>query len=187
MGDCSAQPVTSAVAEKNLPAGIRFQGNFIDGRQWSDTQGKHIVIRTETAIREHGSTRSAGLNAWHYLVKKDSSNILWKIKDFVNECEVDVTASFIKNVFAITDLDKNEVAEVWLLYITSCKGDVSPDNLKLIMYEGNKKYAMRGRTKMKINDTDVEGGEYTFDGAFKSGITAFRTYAKKLWLEYVSQ
>lgn len=71
------------------------------------------------------------------------------------------------------------------MYKTVCHGDVSPVTMKIIMYEGNKKYAVRGDTRVSVSEGHTMGGEYTFDDAFKNGPAAFREYAKKLWAKNV--
>ncbi|HEY9195178.1 MAG TPA: hypothetical protein VIM77_02900, partial [Mucilaginibacter sp.] len=98
-----------------------------------------------------------------------------------NVCPVEITAKYISKTFAVTDLDKNGEAEVWLMYATTCRGDVSPANLKIIMHEADKKYAMRGTSRSPVTDKDWMGGEYTFDEAFKSSPQVFKQYAKVLW------
>jgi hypothetical protein len=49
------------------------------------------------------------------------------------------------------------------------------------MYQGQQKFAMRGRNKVKVSETQYEGGEYLLDKAFTSGPKSFTQYAKKLW------
>ncbi|QEC61443.1 hypothetical protein FRZ54_02205 [Mucilaginibacter ginsenosidivorans] len=53
--------------------------------------------------------------------------------------------------------------------------------MKIIMHEGNKKYAVRGTSKIKISDKDYSGGEYTMDEALKTGPPVFKQYALLLW------
>lgn len=67
------------------------------------------------------------------------------------------------------------------MYKTVCHGDVSPSNMKIIMYENNKKYAVRGTSRVKVSVNQYEGGEYTFDESFKQGSEIFRNYALQLW------
>lgn len=59
-------------------------------------------------------------------------------------------------------------------------------DLKIIMYEGTQKFAMRGKTRVfaGIDKKDVKhylGGEYKYDGAFANGPKEFLAFAKKLW------
>ena len=89
--------------------------------------------------------------------------------------------------FAVTDLNKDGKAEVWLMYTTACTGDVSPPDMKIIMHEGVKKYAVRGTKKVKVSNKDFEGGKYTFDEAFKTGPEAFRQYAADMWKKNLMQ
>jgi len=77
----------------------------------------------------------------------------------------------------VTDLNKDGKAEVWVMYKVSCQGDVSPIPMKIIMYQDNKKFALRGTTRVKVSATDYMGGEYSFDEAFKNAPVQFRQYA----------
>ena len=113
--------------------------------------------------------------------------LTWRVQDFVKDCELDLKANFIKNSFAVTDLDKNGKAEVWIMYETICTGDISPSTMKIIMYEDEKKYAIRGKRKAKISATEYIGGEYTFDEAFKKAPKVFRQYAINLWKTNIMQ
>lgn len=62
----------------------------------------------------------------------------------------------------------------------ACRGDVSPSTMKLIMYEGDKKYAVRGTCKIVMGDESY-GGEMNMDANFKNGLQVFREYAQKKW------
>ena len=62
----------------------------------------------------------------------------------------------------------------------------NPCLLKIIMYEGTQKYAMRGETKQYNGKSDngvqlYYGGEYKQDKAFSEGPKDFLKFAKKLW------
>jgi hypothetical protein len=63
-------------------------------------------------------------------------------------------ASFVKNTFKINDLDHNGIAEIWLMYKIVCHGDVSPCEMKIIIYEEKQKIAMRGENKVQIGIGD---------------------------------
>jgi hypothetical protein len=112
------------------------------------------------------------------VVNGDSSKLLWKVYDFNKECPVDLDLYFINKTFAVTDLDKNGIAEVWIMYKNYCHGDISPVPTKIIMYEGNTKYALRGESRV-----NKMGGNYTLDDNFRKGNVTFKQYAKKLWTQ----
>lgn len=60
---------------------------------------------------------------------------VWTFMDFVADCPVDIVAEFIKPAMRITDLDNDGNGEVWLLYRLACKGDTSPAELHIVMYQ----------------------------------------------------
>lgn len=70
------------------------------------------------------------------------------------------------------------------MYKVSCQSDVSPVPMKIIMYEGNQKYAVRGATRVKVSEKEYMGGDYSFDQAFTNGPAAFRRYADQLWNKF---
>lgn len=69
------------------------------------------------------------------------------------------------------------------MYKNSCHGDVSPVPTKVIMYEGTKKYALRGESKVQVSATKFVGGTYTLDENLKTGQAIFKQYAEKLWAQ----
>lgn len=186
-----AQIKTAKLAANSIPKGITYVGQIKNAVQWTDSLGHNIVLTTETGEtagkNNEGDSRDAALYAYHYLVKGDSIVQDWKLYDFIKDCPVDINASFVKNSFAVTDLNKNGKGEVWLMYKTTCHGDVSPSNMKIIMYEDNKKHAVRGTSKVKVSEKDYTGGEYSFDEAFKKVSPPIREYAKQLWKKNIME
>ncbi len=72
------------------------------------------------------------------------------------------------------------------MYKTTCHGDVSPCDMKIIMYENNQKYAVRGESRVQVGVLDngekqFIGGEYKLDENFKKGPKVFKEFAQKLW------
>lgn len=101
--------------------------------------------------------------AYLFLKKEGEShyNKLWRVYDY-NECfGVDWFAGFIPKATTITDIDKDGVAEVTMPYVLVCRGGVDPATMKIIMYEGTTKYAVRGETAICLDGFDTYGGNYT--------------------------
>ena len=170
----------------HLPNKLKYTGHLLNAVKWTDSLGENTVITSGTGAvpcktLEEDGYRDAAIYAYHYLTKGDSTKLVWRIYDFISECPVDLDLYFIDKTFAVTDLDKNGIAEVWVMYRNSCHGDVSPVPTKIIMYEGNKKYALRGTSKVKVSATAYMGGEFSLDENFKTGNPLFKTYAEKLW------
>ena len=184
---CSAfsQLKINKLNKLSIPSSVKYDGHMINAVSWKDSLGDNIIITTETgetpSKNMDADYKDAALYAYHYIARKNSYTLTWKVNDQVKDCLVDIRANFIKNTFAITDLNNDGKAEAWLMYKTVCHGDVSPSNMKIIMYEDDKKYAMRGRNKVPASANKYIVGEYTFDSAFKYAPKVFREYALKLW------
>jgi hypothetical protein len=187
---CQQEPNVTHLNAADLPAGIIFKGQLVDAVRWTDSIGDNIVVTSETGeypgkITEEEKTTNADLFATHYLVDSDSVRVLWKVTDHVRNCPVDLSARFLGNTFHVTDLDSDGTGEVWLMYKTACRSDVSPATMKIILYEGAQKYAVRGENKVKVSETEYDGGDYKMDPAFEQGPKVFRDFAKRLWKTHI--
>jgi hypothetical protein len=186
---CFAQFKLTKLDKSSIPKSIQYKGNIVEAVRWTDNTGENIVIltatnKTQSQNAPDDSYSDGALYAYHYLVSGDSTKQTWKVYDYEKECPVDMFLYFLDKTFAVTDLNKDGKAEVWIMYKVSCQGDVSPIPMKIIMYQDNKKFAVRGTTKVKVSATDYMGGEYSFDEAFKNAPKEFRQYAEKLWKEH---
>lgn len=187
--------VFSSIAKEKLPKEIVFEGKIKDLIQWQDKDGLHIVVTTETGLhtskkfKHESDGTDAELFAYHYRFNKTENKYKqsWKVYDYISDCPVDIEASFIKDTFQVTDLNNNGIAEIWLMYKKTCHGDVSPCEMKIIMYEGSQKHAMRGENKVRISETEFIGGSYTFDNAFLKSDKKLRDFAENLWNKNISQ
>lgn len=191
-----AQLRTEKLSKPALPKAFKYKGGIVDGLTWTDSIGKHFVILTETGpfvgknqkseITDcEGACQDAELYAYHYVKTKDSSYQLWQLTDFERTCAFDVTASFAKESLSVTDFDRDGLAEVWLVYKTTCTSDVSPRTMKLLMYEEKNKYVARGTSKVKPGSGGVVGGSMQLDAAFQGGPPIFKTFATRLWNKHV--
>jgi hypothetical protein len=188
----SAQITTTTLSAAQLPKTLSIKGNLIKGLKWNDKNGENWLILTQT-----GAFKSKNQNAdntdiinydtelYAYLFIKTGSSFkqVWRVTDFVRECPLDMKADFVPDAIEVTDLDKNGLAESWLLYRTYCKSDVSPSTQKLIMYENTKKYAIRGETKIKMG-SEMYGGQINIDDNFKLGNKIFMNFAKQKWEKF---
>jgi hypothetical protein len=182
----------TTLTSATIPKGIPYTGKIKNAVRWIDQQGDNVVITTETGVyankkSENGEGRDADLFASHYLIKKMGVEPTWKVTDRIKDCPLDIQVAFIRNSFQVTDLDKDGMAEVWIMYKTACHGDMSPCDMKIIMYEGQKKFAMRGENKIKVSETETYGGEYKMDDAFSKGPKVFSDFAKKLWNKHIME
>lgn len=182
----------TTIDKSKVPAGVKYTGRLKHALRFTDKQGTHVVLTAETGeyvnpkFSHDGDGQDAELFAFHYIVG-DSLQQVWRVYDFVKDCPVDIICYFTRNSLKVTDLDNDGIAEIWMVYKIACRGDVSPNEMKLIMYEGKQKYAMRGRDMAQVSDSAYEGGDYKFDPAFTAAPAMFKDYAVKLWKLYTKQ
>ena len=174
-----------------IPIEIKYNGKIKNVISWNDKMGKNIVLTCETGEYENKNSenegRDAELFAYHYITSDNQTTQNWKIYDYIKDCPVDIEANFIKDTFHITDLNNDGIGEIWIMYKTVCHGDVSPSNMKIIMYQGKQKFAMRGENKVKISKNESIGGNYNFDNAFNEAPKSFRNFAINLWNNNIFQ
>lgn len=181
--------------KKDVPSDIKYKGKIVGGARWKDTNGENLLIITETDIqngkdKEGNEAISKELFAYNYVIKGNENTLLWQINDFVKDCPLDLALNYNQNSLTVTDLNENGVGETTFLYRMSCKGDVSPDDLKLMMHEGKDKFALRGTTELKYKvdgKTNKDGGDYKVDAAFDKAPKGFLDYAKKQWDKFKTQ
>jgi hypothetical protein len=178
-----AAPDSVAISSRVVTAGaatitVTFQ----------DLEGEHRVLFTEHALATKKGLRSKRLTVVHQM-KKDIRarwTEVWDAKDFVNGCEFDVTVALNEKSISVTDVDGNGKAEISFVYQLGCRSDVSPLTLKLLMYEGKAKYALRGETRTKVGEEESgksieEGGSHQEDPAFEKAPPVFLEHAKAQW------
>jgi hypothetical protein len=178
--------VLENVDSKFITTHFKFKGKPIEFIKWKDAIGSHITFTTLTNIVEqndpegefYGKTRY--LNCYHYSENEGYYKLSWIVSDFVENCPVDLTLSFIKKSLHITDLNKDGIGEIWTMYRSACRGGVDPSEHTLIMYEGSKKHQIKGESKIEISEADTYGGEITEIKGFKDG-DPFVEYAKNFW------
>jgi hypothetical protein len=188
--------ITDTIAKKFLPAeevtGVvkallpdPNSFHLKEARKWYDATGENWLVLYETGsyIPKGNTGASAKLTA--ILFQKTDTGFVkqWAMSDFITACELDVVCSFYNNHLSVSDLDSNGIAEVMMVYALSCKGDVSPNTKKLILYEGKNKYAIRGEELM-IMARDTIGGGKNNDASFEQLPQVIKDSALKHWQKF---
>ena len=175
-----------------FPADLDYEGKIVGGARWKDANGQNYLVITETSEqRKKGKFQDfvwdKELYAYQYISGSDGYKLLWKIQDFVKDCEFDLTLKFIKSSLTITDLNDNGIAESTFMYQMSCKSDVSPDDIKLIMHENDIKYAIRGMMNLNVQGKRMQDGKMVVDRSFDDAPAGFLDYAKSQWKKFDTQ
>ncbi|HMQ78250.1 MAG TPA: hypothetical protein PKE39_05610 [Ignavibacteria bacterium] len=169
-----------------LPASVKYEGKIVAGARWEDKNGQNVLIVCETDEKTSGDNRSKELFAYQYILNGEDAKQLWKVNDFIKDCPVDVMLSLIPKSITVTDINKDGIAENTFLYRMSCKGDVSPDDMKLIMHEGENKYAIRGE-RILLMDGKKYGGTMNTDPSFNKAPSGFFAYAREQWKKFETE
>ncbi len=173
-----------------LPQEIEYRGVPVEIVRWRDTLGSNILLLTQTGAFNNKNSSGeisevindkAEINAFHFINSGNGFKRQWKLYDFI-ECDgVDMYAGFLPHSLTITDIDNDGVAEVTFLYKLVCRGDASPAEQKLIMYEGSDKYALRGETRICLGElNEYYGGSFKADEKLLNK-SDFYNFAKKRW------
>lgn len=169
---------------KDIPSYIKYSGNIKESVKWNDKLGTNLVLICGTDEKWNGDLREKELTAYHFILNLENESQLWKIYDFIKDCPVDITLKYIDNSFSLTDLDEDGIFETSFLYRLSCKSDVSSDGLKLIMHEGNRKYALRGTMKLIFNGETFQEGTMKVDSSFNTAPDEFLEFASFQWRKF---
>lgn len=178
--------VTMSFDKNRIPQSAKFLGKAVGGAHWKDIGGEHWVVLSEI---EPYDSDTEGKDAEVYAYKfskvneKDTAfKQVWKEHDFVTRCDFNLVCGFQKGT-NITDLDADGIGEVTFLYKTGCRREKIPMKLRLVMYEGSKKYTMKGSTVMLASEIDPENLDETRtkEGAWASLPEEITEFADKKW------
>lgn len=206
------------VSAADIPSTIQLNGNFFEGWKWTDSRGENLLITTIIAPyddkekNEFGEEgQSAALHAVLYSRNDGDYRQVWSLSEKVKTCPFDITCEFIKGSISITDLDADGFSETTLLYRQACRSDVSPSVMKLVMYEGDRKYMLKGLSwyglegmVFNINEDNAnleklqgykgtEGeyektfGRYETEKDFEGAPASFISFARKHWVMFVKE
>ena len=106
-------------------------------RSWIGTVGEQYLVQLQRFNSTNSPDEPAGEVFTHlYVIDEQEALRVWQIYDYVPCDGLDVIAEFAKNTAVVTDINNNGVVEVNVPYYLGCRGDVSYDEMKVVMYEG---------------------------------------------------
>ncbi len=181
LGACCALPSV-------VPAAPEAKGEIVKTLEFTDQNGQNSVVLRLTGefARPEDRPESDANRAEHsrelfaecFVEKDGQQKQVWRVYDFIHGCPFHLRLGFFPDLAAVTDLDRDGVFEVWLPYYGACQSDITPPGMKIIMYEGGQKHAVRG----EAHHPEVpDSGRYQADAAFKKAPQSFRRYADELW------
>ncbi|UTW67084.1 hypothetical protein KFE94_02930 [bacterium SCSIO 12643] len=155
-----------------IPKYLNFRGTVVEALKWYDKSGENILIQTVTGhfkwkdyypdTTEYMLQDKSELYAYlfHKSITSQTFKPKWRLYDFTECFGVDWYTGFIPKATTITDLDGDGLTEISIPYVLICRGGVDPGTMKIIMYEGSSKYALRGSTMVACESQYSFGGEF---------------------------
>lgn len=206
------------VSAADIPSTIQLKGTLFEGWKWRDNLGENLLITTVVASyddkekNDYGEEgQSAELHAVLYSRNDGDYWQVWSLSEKEKACPFDITCEFIKGSISITDLDADGLAETTLLYRLACRSDVSPSVMKLVMYEVEKKYMLKGLSwyglegvvfSINADNANLEKlpgykgtegeyektfGRYETEKDFEGAPASFISFTRKHWVMFVKE
>jgi hypothetical protein len=176
-----------------VPRDLPIQGKPVAAVRWTDRLGANLLVLALTARVGPASGGTKRLHGYHFTRAQGTAEPaawkpLWSVTDGVVHCEFDLTLEVLTASVSITDLDEDGSAETTFAYVASCRSDVSPDVLKVLLHEGPTKYALRGTTRIQTGadekgKPEFVGGTRKPDPAFARAPREFLTHAQRVFDE----
>src|SRR5690606_8893506 len=116
---------------QNLPA---FTSMDSDTLTWKDPQGIHLLLLEQSDVSTDKETgfSSQTIQATHWLKKDKSLQKTWSFEDGIKDCPVDIESKFLAAP-QFSDLDDDGFFEIWFIIQKSCKCDISPSLIEVVM------------------------------------------------------
>ncbi len=199
------------------PDGITLKGTIHEAWGWEDSLGQNRLFLTEVPPYDTPGTdeedgQTAELYAAHFIGDSGQYRQVAIVSDAEKNCPLDITCQFIPGSTTITDLDSNGIAEIKVQYEQTCRGDVSPANMKLVMIENGRTYSLSGsrwvytgegetfnvteenvnlerqpKSRDEIDQMMYGFGRYESEKEFTGAPPAFISFARKEWLKYAKE
>ena len=166
---------------------ISLAAPLVKGVAFNDVKGGHLLLLTKLSSPSknkpdpHRMERHE-LKAIHF--KKTTKGWLqeWAITDYVDCPGLDSEANFYLDQVSITDVNNDGHAEVSVPYNLFCGGGVDSKTIKIIMRTENKKFALRGKSKIVLPGQESFGGEMELDALLKKNKNAvYRDHLIRIW------
>ncbi len=150
---------------------LDFRGTVVEALKWSDALGENILILSVTGhfkwkdYEENSNkyTLEDKSELYAYLFQKTKTDKAfkkkWRVYDYTECFGVDWYTGFIPKATTITDLDKDGITEISMPYVSICRGGMDPGVMKIILYEEDTKYALRGSTRLGCKSEYAYGGK----------------------------
>ncbi len=158
-----------------------------DTVSWRDEQGQHLLFmwQSDLITHEDEGTSSQSISVTHWLKEGNTLTEFWTYQDSITDCPVDVEVKFIAEP-RFPDIDNDGYNEIYFIVQKSCKGDISPAIVQVIMIDHNRvRYFMEADQKLVFPDGTTDGGSYNL-GDFQELPKPYQNFAIRYLKEHYS-
>ncbi len=170
--------------DKSLISLLKIEGEIVDARVWTDSIGENVLVLSQlkdSILEEEGPpSRETRLMAKHFVSEGGNYRLLYEINEVESDCSFENRAAFSTSLLAVTDLDKNGIAEIIVVYRLGCSSELSPDPLRLVLTENGNQHKITGSTIADYAEWK-DGGETHLDPSFEKLNEAQRSEAMRIW------
>jgi hypothetical protein len=94
-----------------IPKQIKYEGDIVDAKRWTDKSGEHYVFITEQKQGEY-LTESflSKLNGYMFTKVDTGFTLSWRVRDNVS---ISPEVNYLKKSLAVKDIDNDGNAEAW--------------------------------------------------------------------------
>ncbi|MEP2240314.1 MAG: hypothetical protein ABJI22_18245 [Maribacter sp.] len=176
----------------DIPKSLDFKGTVVEALKWNDLNGENILIQTVTGnftwmdyekdSTDYTLNDKAELYAYLF-IKSSTENEYkkkWRLYDYIECYSLDWFIGYAPKATTITDLDEDGITEIAMPYVLMCRGGMDPGIMKIIMFEDDTKYALRGETMLMCGNENAYGGEYEASTNLEKK-PKFNTFLKQHW------
>lgn len=179
------------MAANEIPAGITYPGALLEARRWTDANGKNTLVVSREGPFKDGAEdgeRGVKMHAFLYVERGGKQEQIWTLFDEERKCPFDLYIGLLPGSTTVTDLDADGQSEITLIYRKTCRSDVSPSTMKVILREGKDKYALRGvMCSTEEKSPEAPFCKYESESDFPSAPPAFLSHAKSQWRTFVTR
>ncbi|WP_456459949.1 M949_RS01915 family surface polysaccharide biosynthesis protein [Reichenbachiella sp.] len=207
------------IEEDEIPKEITIKGKIHSAYKWTDNNGINILIlsskgplKDEKSINSSDPEFSKTIYGEQYTIQKGKLKLMWDIIDYEKQCPFDLEVDFLTNSVSITDLDNDGITETTIAYKLTCRSDISPASMKVLMHENEKKMGLRGQMmwtalppfnsinlesfqydlskitqadKERVTSYQLNEGRFKNSNDFKNSPRVFFQHALNLWKDLV--
>lgn len=159
---------------------IKIDGTISYGAKWKDGNNENVFF-----IITKPSTKNIFLTANHYLLKNNVADLIWSVSDSVVNCSSDANLNYFPGSLSITDINKDDIAEIAFGYTQRCGGEKKEDNLRYLLRANNESYIIDGTTRIFTDNKYIGGEKKRVDEKFKTAPVELLNYANKRWDELI--